>query len=126
MRRRKAEVGAPFGAPLPSLSRGRNEEAGEPGAFQTIRVAERWLCFTMRDISENQIMLFKIIAFIAAAVPLILFVRAVFFQRTTKLGEGVKEFKKQFDLAIWIFLGLIGCIVVFAAGKLLWTWWITL
>src|SRR4051812_14370969 len=53
MRRRKAEVGAPFGAPLPSLSRGRNEEAGEPGAFQTIRVAERWLCFTMRDISEN-------------------------------------------------------------------------
>jgi hypothetical protein len=80
----------------------------------------------MRDISENQIMLFKIIAFIAAAVPLILFVRAVFFQRTTKLGEGVKEFKKQFDLAIWIFLGLIGCIVVFAAGKLLWTWWMTL
>ena len=71
-------------------------------------------------------MLFKIIAFIAAAVPLILFVRTVFFQRTTKLGEGVKEFKKQFDLAIWIFLGLIGCIVVFAAGKLLWTWWMTL
>jgi hypothetical protein len=71
-------------------------------------------------------MLFKIIAFIAAAVPLILFVRAVFFQRTTKLGEGVKEFKKQFDLAIWIFLGLIGCVVVFAAGKLLWTWWMTL
>jgi hypothetical protein len=71
-------------------------------------------------------MLFKIIAFIAAAVPLILFVRAVFFQRTTKLGEGMKEFKKQFDLAIWIFLGLIGCIVVFAAGKLLWTWWMTL
>jgi hypothetical protein len=71
-------------------------------------------------------MLFKIIAFIAAAIPLVLFVRAVFFQRTTKLGEGVKEFKKQFDLAIWIFLGLIGCIVVFAAGKLLWTWWMTL
>jgi hypothetical protein len=71
-------------------------------------------------------MLFKIIAFIAAAVPLILFVRTVFFQRTTKLGEGVKEFKKQFDLAIWIFLGLIGCIVVFAAGKLMWTWWMTL
>jgi hypothetical protein len=71
-------------------------------------------------------MLFKIIAFISAAIPLILFVRAVFFQRTTRLGAGVKEFKKQFDLAIWIFLGLIGCIVVFAAGKLLWTWWTAL
>ena len=71
-------------------------------------------------------MLFKIIAFIAAAIPLILFVRAVFFQRTTKLGEGVKQFKKHFDLAIWIFLGMIGAIVLFAAGKLLWTWWASL
>jgi len=71
-------------------------------------------------------MLFKIIAFIAAAIPLVLFVRAVFFQRRTRLGAGVKEFKKQFDLAIWIFIGLIGCLVVFAAGKLLWTWWTSL
>ncbi len=71
-------------------------------------------------------MLFKIIAFIAAAVPIVLFVRAVFFRRSTRLGEGVKEFKKQLDLAVWIFLGLVGCVVAFAAGKLAWTWWTAL
>jgi hypothetical protein len=68
-------------------------------------------------------MLLKTIAFIAAAVPVFLFVRAVFFQRKTRLGEGVKEFKKQFDLAIWLFLGVVGLIFAVAIGKLIWTWW---
>jgi hypothetical protein len=71
-------------------------------------------------------MLFKIIAFIAAAIPFVLFVRAMFFRRTTRLSAGLKEFKQQVDLAVWIFLGLVGCVVVFAAGKLLWSWWTSL
>jgi hypothetical protein len=44
-------------------------------------------------------------------------------QRPTRFSEGVKEFKKQFDLAVWIFLGLVGCLFAFAIGKLIWTWW---
>ena len=68
-------------------------------------------------------MLFKIIAFIAALIPLILFVRAMLFRRPTRLGEGFKEFKKQIDYAVWIFLGLVACVALFAAGKLAWTWW---
>ena len=51
------------------------------------------------------------------------FVRSVFFRRTTRVNEGVKEFKKQANLAVSIFLVLIACVVVFAAGKLIWTWW---
>jgi hypothetical protein len=68
-------------------------------------------------------MILKIIAFVAAAIPLFLFIRAVFFQRTTRISEGVKEFKKQANLAVSIFLFLIGCVVVFALGRLVWTWW---
>jgi hypothetical protein len=68
-------------------------------------------------------MLLKIIAFIAAAIPLFLFVRAMFFRRPTRMSLAVKEFKKQVDVGIYIFLGLVGCIVVFALGKLAWTWW---
>ena len=67
-------------------------------------------------------MIFKIIAFIAAAVPIVLFIRAIFFQRPTRVGEGLKEFKKQINLGITIFLVLIGCIVLYAAGRLIWTW----
>ena len=68
-------------------------------------------------------MILKIIAFVAAAIPLFLFIRAIFFQRPTRINEGLKEFKKQANLAVSIFLFLIGCLVVFAVGKLAWTWW---
>ena len=68
-------------------------------------------------------MIFKIIAFLAAAIPMFLFVRSVFFRRTTRVNEGVKEFKKQANLAVSIFLFLIDCVVAVAAGKLIWTWW---
>ncbi|HEY0441895.1 MAG TPA: hypothetical protein VGD36_17655 [Xanthobacteraceae bacterium] len=71
-------------------------------------------------------MLLKIIAFIAAAIPIVLFTRSVFFRRPTRMSEGLQQLKKQADLAVWIFLGLIGCLVAFAAGKLIWTWWAAL
>jgi hypothetical protein len=71
-------------------------------------------------------MIFKIIALIAVAIPIFLFVRSVFFQRTTRVKEGLREFKKQANLAVSIFLFLIVCVVVFAAGKLAWTWWSSL
>lgn len=71
-------------------------------------------------------MLLKLIAVISAAIPLILFLRAIFARRPSKLGAAMREAKKQIDLAIWIFFGIIGCIVAFAAGKLAWTWWTAL
>jgi phosphate/sulfate permease len=71
-------------------------------------------------------MLLKIIAFIAAAIPLFLFVRSVFFRRSTRMNEAFTELKKRINLAVTIFLVLIGCVVVFAFGKLAWTWWTSL
>jgi hypothetical protein len=67
-------------------------------------------------------MIFKIMAFVAAAIPIFLFVRSIFFRRPTRLNERFKEFKKQSDLAVSIFLVLIGCVVIFAVGKLVWAW----
>jgi anaerobic C4-dicarboxylate transporter len=71
-------------------------------------------------------MIFKILAFVAAAIPIFLFVRSVFFRRTIRINEGLKEFKKQANLAVSIFLFLIVCVVAFAAAKLAWTWWSSL
>ena len=71
-------------------------------------------------------MLLKIIAFVVAAIPVFLFVRSVFFRRTTRINDGLKEFKKQTNLAVSIFLVIIACAVAFAAGKLIWTWWTSL
>jgi hypothetical protein len=52
-------------------------------------------------------MIFKIIALIAVAIPIFLFVRSVFFQRTTRVNEGLREFKKQANLAVSIFLDVV-------------------
>ncbi len=67
-------------------------------------------------------MIFKIMAFVAAAIPIFIFVRSIFFPRPTRLNEGFKEFKKQSDVAVSIFLFLIACVVTFAVGKLVWAW----
>jgi len=71
-------------------------------------------------------MLLKIIGFIAAAIPIFLFLRSIFSRRTTRINESFREFKKQANLAVSIFLFLIMCIVAFAAAKLAWTWWLSL
>ncbi len=76
-----------------------------------------------RDHYERHIMIFKIIAFLAAAIPIVLFVRAMFFRRPTRVSAGFQEFKKQANLAVTIFLVLIACVVAVAVGKLAWAWW---
>jgi hypothetical protein len=51
-------------------------------------------------------MIFKIIAFLAAVIPIFLLVRSIFFRRTRRVNEGFREFKKQANLAVSIFLFL--------------------
>ena len=68
-------------------------------------------------------MILKIIAFVVAAIPIFLFVRSVFFRRTTRINDGLKEFKKQANLAVTILLVVIAVIVAGALGRLAWTWW---
>ncbi|MEJ0077231.1 MAG: hypothetical protein WDO17_17695 [Alphaproteobacteria bacterium] len=71
-------------------------------------------------------MLLKIIALLSAAIPLILFLRKVFGARPTRFGGAMREAKKQIDLAITIFIGIVGTIVVFTLGRIAWSWWTAL
>jgi hypothetical protein len=68
-------------------------------------------------------MIFKIMAFLAAAIPIVLLLRSIFFRRATRINDSFREFKKHADLAVSILLFLIGCAVVIAVGKLAWSWW---
>jgi hypothetical protein len=61
-----------------------------------------------------------------AGPPMLIKIIALFGGRQTKLGQALREFKKQIDVAIYLFLGLIGCVVVFGLGKVVWTWWTNL
>jgi hypothetical protein len=68
-------------------------------------------------------MLFKFIAFVAAAIPVVLFLRSVFFRRPTRWSAGLREFKQQLDSAVSIFVVVIGLVVAFALARLAWAWW---
>jgi hypothetical protein len=85
-------------------------------------MARRFALYCVRP-SDTPDMLFKIIAFIAAALPIILFLRSVLFRRPTRFSAALKEFKKEVDFAITVFLVLVGITVAYALGKLLWVWW---
>jgi len=81
-----------------------------------------WAFAKLLRASVSLVMLFKIFAFMAA-VPLILFLQSIFFRRPTRLGARMKEFKKDIDFAVSVFLVLTGCVVAFALGNLAWAWW---
>ena len=68
-------------------------------------------------------MLLKLLALAAAAIPAILFLRAIFGRRPSRLGGALREARKQIDLAIYIFIGIIGVVVAVAAARLAWAWW---
>jgi hypothetical protein len=68
-------------------------------------------------------MLLKLIALLSALIPLILFLRRMMGTRPTKIGTAMREAKKQIDLAIYIFIGIIGCVAAFALARLAWAWW---
>jgi hypothetical protein len=60
----------------------------------------------------------KLIGIIVAAMPVILFLRAM-FMGSKRRSQAVSNFKKQVDYAVWAILVMIGCGVVFSLGKLL-------
>ncbi len=60
----------------------------------------------------------KLIGIIMAAMPVILFIRAM-FMGSKKRSQAVSNFKKQVDYAVWAILFMIGCGVAFSIGKLI-------
>jgi uncharacterized membrane protein SirB2 len=60
----------------------------------------------------------KLIGIIIAAMPVVLFLRAM-FMGSKKRSQAVANFKKQVDYVVWAILFMIGCGVVFSIGKLI-------
>ena len=60
----------------------------------------------------------KLIGIIVAAMPVILFVRAL-FMGSKRRSQAVSNFKKQVDYVVWAILFMISCGVVFSIGKLI-------
>ena len=62
--------------------------------------------------------MYKLIGIILAAMPVVLFLRAM-FMGSRKRSQAVSNFKKQVDYLVWAILFMIGCGLVFSIGKLI-------
>ena len=67
--------------------------------------------------------MYKLIVIIAAAVPAILLLRAIFVGRSQKASRAFSEFKKQIDYLVWAILFVIGCVFVYSVASLIHSMW---
>jgi len=66
---------------------------------------------------------YKLITILAAAIPFILFLRAIFFGRSKAMKLAISDFGKQIDYLVWMILFAIGCGIVYSVGKLIYSLW---
>ena len=65
----------------------------------------------------------KLIAILAAAMPVILFLRTVFFKQSKVMKEASSAFRKQVDYLVWAILFLVACALVYSVGILIHSIW---
>ena len=65
----------------------------------------------------------KAITLLAAAIPVILFLKNVFFRRSKVMQQASAEFRKQVDYLVWGILILVGCALIYSVGRLIYSFW---
>jgi hypothetical protein len=61
----------------------------------------------------------KLLGIIVAAIPVVLFLRAIFGGMLKRRSHAISEFKQQMDYLVWVILVCIAIAVVFSVGKLI-------
>ena len=67
--------------------------------------------------------MFKLITILAAAIPVILFLKTVFFGKSKVMQQASSAFRKQVDYLVWGILATVGCALVYSVGTLIHSVW---
>jgi hypothetical protein len=67
--------------------------------------------------------MYKLIVLLVAAIPVVMFLRKVFFRRSKVVEGAMADFRRHVDYMVWAILIVIGCALVYAVGKVLYTMW---
>lgn len=67
--------------------------------------------------------MYKLITILAAAIPIILFLKTVFFGKSKVMREASAEFRKQVDYLVWGILVLVGGVLTYSVGSLIYSFW---
>jgi hypothetical protein len=63
----------------------------------------------------------KLVGIILAAIPVVLFLKAIFLGPSKKRSQALSDFRKQIDFLVWAALFLIGCGIVYTIVTLILT-----
>ena len=67
--------------------------------------------------------MYKLITILAAAIPIILFLKTMFFGKSKVMREASAAFRKQVDYLVWTILFLVSCVLVYSVGMLIYSIW---
>ena len=67
--------------------------------------------------------MYKLITILAASIPIVLFLKTVFFGKSKVMQEASSAFRKQVDYLVWAILFLVGCALVYSVGILIHSVW---
>ena len=65
--------------------------------------------------------MFKLIAILAALVPILLFVKTMFFGKSKAMSQAVSNLRKQIDYLVWGIVFIVGCAIIYAVGRLIYS-----
>jgi hypothetical protein len=67
--------------------------------------------------------MYKLITILAAAIPIILFLKTVLFGKSKVMREASAAFRRQVDYLVWGILLLVGLALTYSVGTLLYSFW---
>jgi hypothetical protein len=66
---------------------------------------------------------YKLITILLAAIPIVMFLRTIFFGRSKAMKLAVSDFRKQIDYLVRLISFAIGCGIAYSVGKLIYSLW---
>ena len=73
--------------------------------------------------SRSRTHMYKLITILAAAIPIILFLKTMFFGKSKVMREASAAFRKQVDYLVWGIVALVSCALVYSVGSLIYSLW---
>jgi hypothetical protein len=67
--------------------------------------------------------MYKLITILVAIIPIIVFLKSVFFGRSQVMKQASAELRRQIDFLVWAILFLIACGIVYSTINLIHPIW---
>ena len=67
--------------------------------------------------------MYKLIALIVALIPIIVFLRTVFFKRSPVMKQASSDLRRHIDYLVWAILFLVACGIVYSVANLIHPLW---